>query len=350
MLNLPGLSFRKLSVTALALLCLFTVSSNALEPPPAAQDAPQLGSLAGLIVDKNGNQTLAPNATIFICDADTGLPMNRETRRKIEPTLHDPQIDKLWVTEADRSGIFRLNDLPCGNYRLVAQSWSGVQGFRGFNIRNNLSATLILHGIAENVKIKPGDQTEILIRQLGNRTLRIVNDPQEAHALLLVSLKPTLGDGILGPRGWGKEFLRNLIGTTQMEVPHVTIVGLPDDADVHVGFMNYDNSPGVAAGSYPPELRQGTLRIIAGWSNGHKTPPPELVPLTEHLAKEKIELASLLPEKPNAPVTEGEAARTLLELLGNDNDRVLPVPGMGDRRLADILAAYSYLRLQKAVK
>jgi hypothetical protein len=149
--------------------------------------------------------------------------------------------------------------------------------------------------------------------------------------------------------GWGKEFRRHLIGVTQMEVPFVTIVGLPDDAAVHVGLMNYDNNPGFGAASFEPGQREGTLRIIASWSNGHKDPPPALQPLVDHLEAKSILPAKILGEDAGDS-RKPESLEPLLKRLLAENDDIVTVPDFGEARLADVIAAYGYLQMRRQKK
>jgi hypothetical protein len=316
------------------------------DAPAAATDA--TGQITGQLTDTRGRAIKAGTVAVFLLDADSGMPIHSENKLPIDPSFPDPQLDKLWVVETGKESWFLFNGVRPGRYRVVAQSWSGTEGFLGFGNKTDPSAFLILHGVADNVEVKAGEQATAMVRQLGNHVLRIVNDPEEEHALLLVSLKPTLGDGILGPIGWGKEFRRNWIGVTQMEVPHVTIVGLPDDAPIHVGLMNYDNNPGVGAASYAAGQRDGRLRIVASWSNGHKDPPAELVELTDHLEKQQIDLQQLLKAAKIEPIDGQDARAALVALLTRENDRVIAIAGLGEKRLADVLAAYGYVQLQKS--
>lgn len=311
----------------------------------------ELGQLAGQLVDLKHRGVLVGHAAVFLCDAETGLPIHLETKRPIRPKLQDPQIDKLWWVETDDRGAFAFKDVPAGTYRLVAQSWTGTKGFPGFNTNAHPSSNMMLHGICERVEVVEGERAMAQVRQLGDRVLRITNDPEEEHALLLISLKPAAGDAILGPYGWGKEFIQHLIGVTQMEVPYVTIAGLPEDAEVHVGLMNYDNNPGFGTASYAAGQRNGRLRIVASWSNGHKEPPEELVELTKYLDTNQIPLESFLdteahPENAKA----NDIRKALLDAFVADNARIVTVPGLGERRLADVLAAYGYIELGKSKK
>jgi hypothetical protein len=312
----------------------------------SATEGVKTGTLVGSLADPRGQKVYAGRAAVFLCDAQSGLPINRETKKVILPSLHDPQLDKLWYTNTNERGYFEFKDVPVGNYRLVAQSWSGTQGFEGFGADKHPSAFVILHGVATNVEVQDNQQTAAYPRQLGNHVLQIMNDPEEPHALLLISLQPTLGDGILGPYGWGKKFCQQLIGFTQMEVGYVTIVGLPGDAAIHVGLMNYDNNPGVGAASFQAGQREGTLRIIASWSNAHKDPPPELEKLTNHLADNNISVEAILKQIGIEDKDQIGADRVMLQLLNQDNDYQVEIAGLGQQRLADVMAAFAYIRMR----
>jgi len=349
----------------IAAACLFAVASDSCvtcaheksEPAQKSASVSKVGKLVGQLADTRGHIVHGGQAAVFLCDAATGMPINRETKEAFNPlgelrAEDENALDKLWFDVISEKGVFEFSDVPVGRYRLVAQSWSGTEGFPGFDANNRPSAFLVLHGVAENVEVKAGERAVAYPRQLGHHVLRIVNDPEEPHALLVISQKPTLGDGILGPWGWGKDFCRHWIGMTQMEVPHVTIVGLPKDTAVHVGLVNYDNIRGVGAGSYEPGQREGRLRIIAGWSNGHKDPPPELVKLTDHLEQNKIAVANFLDDTMTLQFqhlfqADDDAHRALFRVLVEDNERMVDVPDFGEQRLADVLAAYGYIDMRK---
>ncbi|MEM7453863.1 MAG: hypothetical protein AAF456_05850 [Planctomycetota bacterium] len=305
------------------------------------------GKITGSFTGVDGRRIKIANAAVFLCDQESGWPINSETGDPINPTLGDLQLDKLHVVETAEDGSFSFDSVKPGSYRIVGQSWSGTRGFPGFDTNYDPSAFVVLHGVAENVVVVAGERAIAYPRQLGDHTLKIVNDPEEAHALLVVSLGPTLGDGILGPMGWGEEFRTNWIGVTQMEVPYVTITGLPSESAIHASLLNYDNNPGVGGASFEAGQREGRLRIIASWSNGHKTPPPELEELTEHIAGNDIQIIDLLPEGDFEPGQVNEQRMKLLEMLNEDGDAMLDVPGFGQQRLADVIAAYAYATIRK---
>lgn len=303
------------------------------------------GTIKGQLLDTDGKITNAGEVVVFLCDQKTGYPIDRQTRQRFETRSRELKLEEqLWFAITSEQGGFEFQDVPEGQYRLVAQSWSGTRGLATFQGRT--SSLVFLHGTVNDVKVEPGKQTVAFPRQLGNHVLHLSNDPLEGNAFLLVSLKPTLGDGILGPYGWGEAFMSQLIGVTHMNQPTVTLLGLPPDAAVHVGLFNYDNNPGVGAASFKAGQSKGTVRIIATWSNGHRDPPPELTALTNHLADSKLELESLLPK-----VTDTEKGlnteERAIRILRNHPDLEVEVSGLGKRRFADVLAAFGYIRLRK---
>jgi len=305
------------------------------------------GQVVGQLVDVNDHITYAGEAVVFLCDARTSYPIHRKTKRPVKINVMDrlSEIWETWYVVTDENGVFQFNEVPVGCYRLVAQSWSGTKGMP----KGKPSTFVMLHGVAENVEVKEGKRTRAYPRQLGNRVLRITNDPEEPHAFLLISLKPALGDAILGPYGWGNEFVSQVVGVTGMEQSHVTIFGLPDDRDVHVALFNYDNSPGFGTGSYKADQREGKLRIVASWSNGHHDPPPELKKLTDYLEDNKVRFNDFLNGKEKVK-RDLDARQELLKCLSDDPEREVEVRGLGKRRLVDVVAALSYIRLRAAFR
>lgn len=307
-------------------------------------EAAETGHIAGQLADTRGQITYAGEVVVFLCDAKTGYPILRETKTSLQSQLSELSFDKFWYIVTEPSGLFEFKDVPVGQYRLVGQSWSGTKGLPKMP-GSTPSSFVILHGVAENVDVKSGARTVANLRQLGNGVLTITNDPEEAHAFLLLSLKPILGDAILGPQLWGDAFLSQLVGVTLMEQPHVTISGLPDNVDLHVALFNYDNNPGIGAASFKAGQRQGRLRIVASWSNGHHEPPPELRELTDHLQATKATLKDFLPATDKSK-TQDTLQQVAVRLLLANPQQEVDVAGLGKRRLLDVAAALSYVQLR----
>ena len=127
-----------------------------------------------------------------------------------------------------------------------------------------------------------------------------------------------------------------------MEVPHLTVIGLPEDREIHVSLFNYDNSAGVGGCSFTPG-QETTVRlpIYAGWSNGKYEPPARLAKLTTHLEQSGVKINELLP-------LERDWGKAYFDYVwGHAGDQV-EVPGYGQVSVVDLLAAESYRALGKS--
>lgn len=351
----------RLTFCLIALLAIGTTSRNPAYCQPSPQqtnslkqnDAPNTFDLTAQLTNADGNKITTPNVTVFLCDAASGFPIDRTTKSIFSPTLNDTHLDRIWYEPTNDNGRVTFKSLPAGKYRLVAVSWPGLNNFNGFHSNKFPYKQVQLHGVADDVELTTHTETVAMIKPLGSHTLSIKNKPAEAHAILVVSLQPTLGDGILGLSGWGKEFCRHWIGVTQMEDPEVTISGLPTDSKIHVALINYDNNPGVAAATYNANQKRGELKIIATWSNGHKTPPANLLPLIEHIENHSISAAEILnilfPSKPTPRNASNEQVALRIALWEN-NDAALELREFGKARLADIIAAFSYIEQRDSIR
>ena len=355
---------RWILVALFAVLILSLAGAQTLADPNDGlhqSEDPEVALLEGMLTDTRHQRIYAGEVAVFLCDAATGMPIDRKTKAPFNPinATEDGELgtNRMWHAKTEKNATFKFEEVPVGEYRLVAQSWSGTEGFFGFDTNDKPSAFLVLHGVAENVEVQAGQRNLAYVRQLGKRSIHITCDPEEEHNFVLFSLKPTLTGGSLGPFGWGTEFRRNIIGITQMEVGYVTVMGLPEHEAVHAGLVNYDNSVGVGGGTFAPGQTEGTILIYAGWSNGHKDPPARLAPLTEHLAKEPTSLDHFLDEKMIEEFRhlfkdDENVHWCLLRVLMEDNERVVEVPGFGKQRLADVLAAHGFAeqKLRQAKK
>jgi hypothetical protein len=255
-------------------------------------------------------------------------------------------IDEFWHTVVNDDGSFEFEDVTPGTYRLVAQAWAGIAGVprgvssSGDDSRPEPSDKIILYGTAEQVEVRANETASAAVRPLGVEVQHILCDPEEEHNYVLISTNPTLGDHVLSVAGWDKRFLTGVIGLTRMEVPHLTIIGLPKD-EVHVSLFNYDNNPGVGGVSFVPG-KQATVRmpIYAGWSNGKYDPPERLVKLTEHLEQSGTPLEELL------PIERGQM-RAYFDYLAQHGHDEIEVPGYGTAKVVDVAAADSYRSLRK---
>ncbi|MEO1130274.1 MAG: carboxypeptidase-like regulatory domain-containing protein [Planctomycetota bacterium] len=304
--------------------------------------AEETGAIVGLVVDQHAQATNPGNAVVFLCDVETGMPIVSSTGAPMNASVRDlTGFDGLRHEVTSDTGAFRFENVPVGTYRLVAQSWSGMHGVPDAD--EAPSAFIVLHGVAEDVAVTEGADTRVFVRGLGDGVLKIVNDPPEEHAYLLVSTGRKLGDGVIGPAAWGHEFVSGIIGATRMEVAHVTLVGLPESAEIHVGLLNYDNNPGVGGDSYvvgqEPVV---TLEVYATWSNGKFEPPARLAPLTDHLEAQDLSVSHLL----GLEGSDRDNMQAFIDQLRADPDRRVHVEGVGEFTFADVLAASRHRHLR----
>jgi len=315
-----------------------------------SEEDQRAGSIRGQLTNVRGHAIHTGHAVVFLCDAKSGMPFSPETRKVIaldsETIL---RFDQYWHVVTGDTGGFQFENVPVGTYRLVAQSWAGITGVpRAFpkskrtDPGDEPSSLIILHGTAESVVVKANEKTLAYPRQWGEEMLRIETDPQASHNFLLISRNPRLGEGVLGPVGWGQEFIAGVIGITRMEDPQVTLIGLSKDATIHTGLLNYDNSSGVGGHSFVINAAQpAKLPIYAAWSNGKYHPPARLEKLTLFLEENKIkvpELTGLTPARPISAYVNG---------AWSTGTNQIEVPGYGKVSVMDLLAAENFMRLRK---
>ena len=333
-----------------ALVVLIIAFSADLASGQSTEPA-ESGTIRGGLVTHDSQRAMPGRAAVFLCDAETGLPMMPDTRKPLDISQRtDKQFsfDAFWHVETDNHGSFEFQDVPVGEYRLVAQAWAGISGVpRGLppsrdDPRPEPSAIIVLHGVVEDVKVKAGEETIAYVKQLGTEVQHILCDPAEGHNYVLIGLNPTLGDHVLSIVGWDKHYLTGVVGLTRMEVPHLTIIGLPDEMEVHVSLFNYDNNAGVGGVSFiageQPTVR---LPIYASWSNGKYEPPARLARLTAHLEQSGAKIEDLLP-------LERSWGRSYFDYVWHHGHDEIELEGFGPVKVVDLLAAGSYRSLRKS--
>jgi hypothetical protein len=318
---------------------LCTVALSCL---PAWSQSPDKFSIEGT-VEKAGdgcNQTV-----VVLCDLSSGEPLCRKTMEPFTSALGKTNDDGAldWVfASADASGRFRFTNVPRGNYVLVAQAW-----------KSDSQPTNLLKIQSEKIHLLGRKEVELPSKEAANvhlassSTNRIQFDQQFGNdaGFLMLSTRRQFGDPILAWFGWGTNFLSHIIGFNCMPHGKTTIHGLPNDVYASI-FMN-DNSPGFGSMKLPVG-RTNTVRmpIVAGWSDGYKVPPTNLVWLVEVLQTNKINVDMLLGVPPR------KASQTFLELERErwhflrpiwDNEVTLPTGQTA--RVVDLVVANGYAQL-----
>ncbi len=314
----------------------------------ARAEEPQ-GTIKGMLMTRDHQAKYAGRAVVFLCDAKTGRPLlAKDKTTQYDRDSFDDGLQGLLHAVTEMNSGFTFEDVPTGRYRLVAQSWSGVEGIP---TRKTTSTIVLVHGAANNVEVEAGEVAIARIRPLGDGVMRVENDPEEAGAYLFVGTKPMWGDPILSYTGWGDEYVRNIVAITHMSVPNATFIGLPNDRDVHLGLFAYDNSPGVGGGTHRVgKDRVATIRIFSAWSNGHDEPPQKLLPIVQYLEQHKPTLPQLMQLGPDEGFLNDRGRldrRKLREAILKNGDKQVEVQGVGTFRVIDISAAEGYRRLRE---
>lgn len=290
-------------------------------------------------------------AIVVLCDLHSGEPLARQTAQPftaLTGTNNDRSAMDWWQTIPDEVGHFQFTNVPAGNYIVVAQAWPGetqptnVLQFRGETI----------HLLGRQEVILPSDSARHLkLTTPGTNSIRFDQQFPNNDGYLLLGTRPQRGDAVLGWLGWGNNFISHLIGFNAMSKGRTTVHGLPDEVYASI-FMN-DDSPGFGS----MRLSFGgtnaiNMPIVAGWSDGYKTPPTNLVWLVELLETNKFNINELLglPSRPKAEQNfverERETAKLILPIW--ENEIILPT---GHKtRVVDLLTALGYARLNGKYK
>jgi hypothetical protein len=319
--------------------------ANCQEPSAASSS----GAIVGFISDANGSAVHTGKAVVFLLDGKTGFPLASGARGPLDTTKAHPfQFSEFCHAVTDERGGFRFNNVLPGTYRLVAQAWAGVAGMANAMPGaegSEPSSTLILYGVADNVEVKAGEQAFAQCQRQGDATLTLLTDPEEEGNFIVISSNSLRGDGVLGPVGWGAEFVAGALGITRAENARVVIIGLPHGARVYVGLMNYDNSVGTGGGEYVVgQAEPARVPIYAGWSNGKLDPPPRQLKLVEALETGEVDVHPLL----KLGSFSNDDYLDYISDVWRRADESIDVPGYGPAKLIDVLAADSYRQLRKS--
>jgi len=313
------------------------------------------GEISGVLLGHDGQPV--PRATVVLCDQATGIPVSKQTFRPfIEGSR--PDLKGLAVVTTDAQGTFRLQDVPEGRYRLIAQSWLGRQAVLDVFLKNGRE--IMLRGVANGIRVPSTAAKSIVIKPLGNCVVSLDEDFPNSDALLLVSTEPLSADPVLGFASWRGPFLQHLIGANRMLDGVTKIAGLPE-GEIHLSVFGNDNNGGIGAGSVLAKsdkvVQVPYIPIVCGWSNGQHDPPASLQPtfmeLKQIAAKKKdfgpAFLDRLLAAK-GIVVDHSEKTRDPRSPYWAHMDQVVTLPSGREVRLADVLASVGYLDLQMQMR
>lgn len=290
-----------------------------------------------------------PDVPVCLCDAVTGLPLARETYKPIEWSKGQflGAATQMAIVVTDNKGQFRFENVPDGRYRLVAQKWTGP--YKGVFAEHG--TVIQLMGTADGVVVpRPTDYDKALValRPPGSGIVQFDQQVPNNETFMFLSTSPAEFDPILGPDAMGSSFFENLIGVNRMPLGKTTVIGVPNKT-LYAFFIAPDNSPGFATVEVPASqdglVLVGPEPFVAGWSNGRKTPPPNLANLIEVMDANSISPNRLLnlPELSNANFA---AYHDRMQELRNELSQTIEIAAGTSARVGDVLAAMGYQRLK----
>ena len=295
-------------------------------------------------------------ALVVLCDRASGEPLCRQTLQPftlVIATTNDDEAMTWLQAIPDAAGHFQFTNLPAGNYIVVAQAWNSPLPWTNlinnssefeFAARSPRAETLHLLG-REEVTLPSDRASRLKLTSPGTNSIRFAY--QHDDQVLLLGTQPQRGDPVLAWLGWGTNFVSHLIGFDVIPRGDGLLVhGLP--AETYASIFANDDSPGF--GSTRIDFG-GTnavkIPVVAGWSDGYKIPPTNLVWLVELLQTNKFNIDQLLGIN-----TRPLARQTFIEYEQAMARHVLPIwekeitlPTGQKTRVADLLTALGYARL-----
>jgi len=333
------------TVFALGLVCIFASHPASSAPTsPSAVDAVATGTIAGVVQDSQGMPFA--NALVLLCEQASGLPIHSVTGLPFLPppaqmASHTELLDwKYAIT--DSRGAFSIAGVRAGEYRLLAQAWSGSDVPPKPMEVNGAEVRYL--GRKDHLRVPSPEAGSLILKSEGTCGIRLAFEIGNSDCYVMVGLAAPSCDPVLGFLGWDNRFVSGLIAWNRMPYGQTTLLGLPAGS-FHVALFANDNNPGFGAADI--ELREGEIAdakipIVASWSTGHKNPPPRLEKLFNDVLAGKVVITALLDSAPGQrmPRTRDEITARFGSL-----DRAIPLPDGTTATVAELLAVDAYAQL-----
>ncbi|MBN1972601.1 MAG: hypothetical protein JW787_03110 [Sedimentisphaerales bacterium] len=287
-------------------------------------------------------------SVVILCDQKTGSPICKDTFALLSDTFLGGQKGLVFTVSNDK-GEFVFENIPAGEYRLIAQSWKDGKEIKDIFEKNG--EVIELNGIAEHIKVETDNTENVTLRSLGTGVLYL---EQSDATIVVLSTKPTRADPILGFAGWGGEFAQNILCGNRIPSAKTTIMGLPEGT-VYLAMFANDNIPGWLDGKAEIESNSTTkleyIPFVNGWSNSRHDPPEELLPIFN-------EVKEIVSDNPNfilniykdIGITAESGLFGMMTTIGPHLEKELVLPSGQKTTIGDFIASCYYIQLQQVVE
>jgi len=313
------------------------------------------GILTGTVSD-NQNQPVA-RAIIILCDQRSGIPVCQDTFKPFTEAYLSKernQQKEICFSVTDDRGRFSFENVPVGEYKIVAQYWKGVEEIKSIFERNG--GVIQLCGVTDRIDVSPEAVSDVVLRPLGTGILQINEDAPNDETLLVLSTSPTRADPILGFAGWGGAFMQHMIGGNRMPKGKTTVYGLPEGR-IYLAMFAADSVPGWTEGQ--AEIKPHTTTVLEyipfvnSWSNSRHDPPEDLLPVFEEvkplIVQNQRYVVDLL-QNYGIPTDFSKGMWAFMEYIGPHLEKEVVLPSGRKATLGDVLASAQYVQLQKTME
>jgi hypothetical protein len=321
-----------------------------LLPAMSFAEEPVTHSLAGMVRDAADNP--AAQVTLLVMDNATGIPIYSDGTLLTE-NLAGQRTDLLTGLSKE-DGTFEIA-APAGEFRLMAQRWrpptqpwdSGMGKFGGLT---HFGPVVELFGTLPGIVVPSDDATSIKLAPMGTGTLVIDTNPKPGNdeTLVVIGEHAPLLDPIFGFDAWRAPFLNHAYGMNRMPRGHTTFLNVPA-GEVHLVAFANDNRAGFGRASATVEADMSTsitVDLVAGWSDGLKTPPNELRSLYDKAVANQWELSSLPSVKEIFEEINSGSSASMGEVLLRDDrkDAAVELPDGTSHSLMEVVTVWAYIK------
>ncbi|MBN2588823.1 MAG: hypothetical protein JXA96_03090 [Sedimentisphaerales bacterium] len=309
-------------------------------------DAAHNARIQGKVLDARDKPVAG--SVVILCDQKTGSPICTGTFALLSEAFVGGQKGLVFAV-SNELGEFVFENIPAGEYRLVAQIWKDAKEITDIFEKNG--EVIELNGVAEKIVVEEGQITNTEIHPLGTGGLRIDEDLPNSETLLVMSTSPTRADPILGFAGWGGNFVQNMIGGNRMPYGKTTVLGLPE-GKLYIAMFAADSIPGWLNGQVEIKANSTTkleyIPFVNGWSNSRHDPPEELLPVfneVKEIASDDVNFILDIYNKIGLKAESGLFG--MMSAVSPHLKEEVELPSGLKTTIGDVVASVYYIQLQQ---